>query len=153
MLRDQIEEISESVLGDDSSKLWLRKRSKCKGCEEKLNFHDQDLQNDQYLTLISRGSLPVPPKGLAEFVCSCFAILDFVECDILSIGKVTRSAMYVLKYYDPKYEFCCQYHLDLGVKFASKIIVNVYFNNIQKQAKDCVRKDSVESFKTLQQSK
>ena len=66
-------------------------------------------------------------------MCNWFAILDFVEGDILSIGQVTRTAMYVLK-------------------FASKIVVNVYFNN-QKQAKDCVRKDSVESFKTRQRSK
>ena len=86
-------------------------------------------------------------------MCSCFAILDFVEGDILSIGQVTRSAMYVLKYYGPKCEFCCQYHLDWGVKFASKIVVNIYFNNKQKQAKDCVRKDSVESFKTHQRRK
>ena len=115
----------------------LLKRSKCKDCEKKLTVHDQDLQNDQYLTLLSRGDLFVPPKELAEFVCSCFAILDFVEGDILSIGQVTRSAMYVLKYYGPKCEFCCQYHLDWGVKFASKIVVNIYFNNKQKQAKDC----------------
>ena len=110
-------------------------------------LHDQDLQNDQYLTLLSRGGLFVPPKELAEFVCSCFAILDF-EGDILSIGQVTRSAMYVLKYCGPKCEFCCQYHLDWGIKFASKIVVNVYFNNKQKQAKD-----SVESFKTRQRRK
>ena len=84
---------------------------------------------------------------------SCFLILDFVEGDILPIGQVTRSAMYVLKYYGPKCEFCCQYHLDWGVKFASKIVVNVYFNNKQKQAKDCVRKDSMESFKTRQRRK
>ena len=69
------------------------------------------------------------PKELTEFLCSCFAISHFVEGDILSIGLVTRSAMYVLKYYGPKCEFCCQYHLDWGVKFAPKIVVNVYFNN------------------------
>ena len=158
-----IEKISESVLDDDSSEVAttisgyiakkLLKRSKCKDCEKKLTVHDQDLQNDQYLTLLSRGGLFVPSKELAEFVYSCFLILDFVEGDILSIGQVTRSAMYVLKYYGPKCEFCCQYHLDLGVKFASKIVVNVYLNNKQKQAKDCVRKDSVESFKTRQQRK
>ena len=163
MLRDRIEEISESVLDDDSSEVAttisgyiakkLLKRSKCKDCEKKLTVHDQDLQNDQYLTLLSRGGLFVPSKELAEFVYSCFLILDFVEGDILPIGRVTRSAMYVLKYYGPKCEFCCQYHLDWGVKFASKIVVNVYFNNKQKQAKDCVRKDSMESFKTRQRRK
>ena len=79
--------------------------------------------------------------------------MDFVEGGILSIGQITRSAMYVLKYYGPKYEFCCQYHLDWGVKFVSKIVANFYFNNKQKQAEGCDRKDSVESFKTRQQSK
>ena len=163
MLCDQIEEISESVLDDDSSEVAttmsgyiakrLLKRSKCKDYEKRLTVHDQDLQNDQYLTLLSRGGLFVPPKELAEFVWSCFAILDFVEGDILSIDQVTRSAMYVLKYHSPKCEFCCQYHLDWGIKFASKIVVNVYFSDKQKQAKDCLRKDSVESFKTRQRRK
>ena len=162
MQHDRIEEISESVLDDGSSEVAATisgyiakkflKRSKCKDCEKKLTVHDQDLQNDQYLTLLSRGGLFVPPKELAEFVCSCFAILDF-EGDILSIGQVTRSAMYVLKYCGPKCEFCCQYHLDWGIKFASKIVVNVYFNNKQKQAKDCVCKDSMESFKNRQRRK
>ena len=131
ILRDRIEEIPESILDDGSSKVTttisgyiakkLLKRSKCKDCEKKLTVHDQDLQNDQYFTLFSRG-LFVPPKELAEFVCSCFAILDFVEGDILSIGQVTRSEIYVLKYYGPKCKFCCPYHLDWGVTFASKIV-------------------------------
>ena len=78
MLRDRIEEISESVLDDDSSEVAttmsgyiakrLLKRSKCKDYEKRLTVHDQDLQNDQYLTLLSRGGLFVPPKELAEFV-------------------------------------------------------------------------------------
>ena len=56
MLRDWIEEISESVLDDDSSEVAisisgymakkLLKRSKCKDCENKLTVHDQDFQND-----------------------------------------------------------------------------------------------------------
>ena len=118
MLRDRIEEISEGAFDDDSSEVVttmsgyiarkLLKRSKCKYCEKKLTVHDQDLQNDQYLTLLSRGDLYVPPKEPARFVCSCFAILDFVEGGILSTGQVTRSAMYVLKHYDLKCELCCQ---------------------------------------------
>ena len=77
MLRDRIEEILESVFGDDSSEVAttisgyiakkLLKRSKCKDCEKKLTVHDQDLQNDHYLMLLSRGGLNVPPKELAEF--------------------------------------------------------------------------------------
>ena len=106
MLHDRIEEISKNALDDDSSQVAttksgyiarkLLKQSKYKDCEKKPTVHDQDLQNDQYLILLSRGGLP--PKELAEFVCSCFAILDFAESDILFIGQVTRSAMNVLKY-------------------------------------------------------
>ena len=62
MLCDGIEEISESVSNDDSSEVVktisgyivkkLLKRSKSKDCEKTLTVHDQDLQNDQYLTLV-----------------------------------------------------------------------------------------------------
>ena len=106
-----IEEILENVFDGGSSDVAttisgyiakkLLKLSNSKDREKKLTVHDQDLQNDQYLTLLSRVGLSVPPKELAEFLCSCFAILDFVEGDILPIGQVTRSFMYVLKYYSP----------------------------------------------------
>ena len=61
MLRDQTQEILESVLDDDSSDVAtiisgyitkkLLKRFKCKDWEKKLTVHEQDLHNDQYLTL------------------------------------------------------------------------------------------------------
>ena len=113
MLRDRKEEISESVLDDYSSEVAttisgyiakkLLKRSKYKDCEKKITVYDKDWKNEQYLTLISRGGLYVSSKELAEFVSNCFAILHFVESDVLSNGQVTRSAMYVLKYYGPKW--------------------------------------------------
>ena len=69
ILRDRIEEISESVLDDDGLEVViaisgyiaknLLKPSKCKDCEKKLIVHDQDFQNDQYLMLLSRGGLSV----------------------------------------------------------------------------------------------
>ena len=69
ILRDRIEELSESVLDDDGLEVAiaisgyiaknLLKRSKCKDCEKKLIVHDQDFQNDQYLMLLSRGGLSV----------------------------------------------------------------------------------------------
>ena len=96
---DDSSEMATTISGYIAKKLL--KRSKCKDREKKLTVHNQDLQNGQYLTLLSGGSLFVPPKGLAEFWAAAFVILDFVEGDILSIGQVTRSAMYVLKYYGP----------------------------------------------------
>ena len=82
MLRDRIEEISESVLDDDSSEVAttisgyiakkLLKRSKCKDCEKKLTVHDQGLQNDQYLTLLSREVCLYHKRNLQN---SCAAVL------------------------------------------------------------------------------
>ena len=95
ILRDRIEEISESVLDDDGLEVAiaisgyiaknLLKRSKCKDCEKKLIVHDQDFQNDQYLMLLSRGGLSVLQRSSQD---SCAAVLRF------SIGQVTRSAMF-----------------------------------------------------------
>ena len=69
ILRDRIEELSESVLDDDGLEVAiaisgyiaknLLKRPNCKDCEKKLIVHDQDFQNDQYLMLLSRGGLSV----------------------------------------------------------------------------------------------
>ena len=129
ILLDWIEDISESVLDDDSSEVatsisgyiakMLLKRSKCKDCEKKITmtmtlwprFAEWPVLNFTF-----KRKFICTTKGARRIVCSCFAILDFVEGDILSIGQVTRSAMYVLKYCNPKCEFCCQYHLNWGIK-------------------------------------
>ena len=83
-----------------STKHFVLNSLRCKLLEGEPKF-DQDLQNDKYLTLLSRAGFSVPPKELVEFMYSCFEILDFVEGDIQSTGQDTRSAMYVLKYCGP----------------------------------------------------
>ena len=97
----------------------------------------------------------VPSKSLADYICSSFAVLDFVEKEVLQMlgESVTKNALYILKYYGPTRDFCCPFHLDWGSKFASKIVVNIYFNNKQKHSKDIVRKEAITSFKTRQRSK
>ena len=39
----------------------------------------------------SRGGLIVPSKSLADFVCSNFAILDFVEADIAALSLPAKT--------------------------------------------------------------
>lgn len=165
VLGNYIDEISESVLDKDSSEVAttisgfvakkLLKRSKCVNCQAKLRPNNDDLDNDEYLNLLSRGGLFVPSKELADYICSCFAILDFVEKEVLHLigDSVTKNALYILNHYGPSCTFCCQLHCEWGVKFASKVVVNIYFNNKQKQAQDAVRKEMVSEFKTRQRSK
>ena len=106
----------------------LIKRSSCDLYKETLASQEVDLENDSYLKLLSRGGLVVKSRRLADFVCGCFAILDFVKKEIVLLGMpVTKVATYTLKRYG---SFP---HFSYNMKHASKIVVNVFFNNKQKK--------------------
>ena len=93
-----------------------------------------DLENDSYLKLLSRGGLFVPSRQLAHFVCGCFAILDFLEKEIVLLGMpVAKVVTYILKGCGFFPHFSCNMHHDRSFKFASKIVVNIFFNNKQKK--------------------
>ena len=54
----------------------LANRSNCIICKEMFIANGNSIVNDKYLNLLSRGGLTVPSPNLADFVCSCFAVLD-----------------------------------------------------------------------------
>ena len=158
MFCHQSEEIIESVLDSQSAEVAttisgyvakkLIKRSKCEDCKNILKVNDNDLSSDSYLCLLSRGGLFVPSKSLSEFVCNAFAILDYIEKDISCLSlPVAKSATYVLRKYGQQCDFTCDNHRDWGFTFATKIVINIFFNNKQNLSKDTVRKDSVIGFK------
>ena len=97
-------------------------------------MNEDDLNNDAFLNILSRGGLFVPSNALAEFVCSQFAILDFVHSEIACLSIPERkSANYVLNCYGPSCDYVCENHSDWGFKFATKIVINIYFNNKQSR--------------------
>ena len=148
--------IMEAVLDDSATEVAitvsdyvarkLLKRSKCDNCKLALT---PLLDNDSYLKTLSRGGLVTPSRYLADFVCNSFAILDYLKHDIIAFEiPVTKAATYTLKRYGRVLNFTCETHRDWGFKFATKIFVNIFFNNKQKQAKDSVRKEAVSTFQT-----
>ena len=154
-LNDSSSEVATTIAGYVAKK--LKKRSKCAQCQICLSAHDADVNNDSYLTLLSRGGLFVPSKVLSEYVCHCFAIIDHLEKEILSMSgeanRVRDVALYVLKKFGPKPDFTCALHQDWGLHFASKMIINCFFNNKQKLAKDSARQDVVVAFKKSKRQK
>ena len=113
-----------------------------------------DLEINSYLKLLSRGGLIVPSRQLTDFVCGCFAILDFLEQEIVLLGMlVAKVASYTLKSYGSFPHFSCNMYHDWSFKFASKVVVNTFFNKKQKKSKDLVRKKTVAGFKKRQRSK
>ena len=148
ILHDRIEDISENVFDDDSSKVAttisgyiakkLFKWSKCKDCEKKLVVHEQDLENDQYLTLFSRGGLYLYRQMSSQN--SFAAVLRFwilLQMILYQLAKSLDLQCMFEILWPQVWILCSQHHLNWGVKFAAKIVANVSFNNKQKQAKDC----------------
>ena len=94
------------------------------------------------------------PNRCCRLVCNCFAILDFVGKDISSLNfPVQKLPTYVLRKYAPVPQFTRDDHEEWRFNFASKIIVNIYYNNIQKLLNDEVWKDSVIELKKRQRTK
>ena len=81
---------------------------------------------------------------MAEFVCACFAILDYADKFIARYNPSTIrvSAERILETFSPKYIFTCEQHIEKGLKFAAKIVVNIFYNR-QNFASDEVRKHTV----------
>ena len=80
-LDDNVREVATTILGYVAKKLI--KRSSCNLCKQTLASQEVDPENDSYLKLLSHGGLFVPSRQLIDFVCGCFAILDFFEKEIV----------------------------------------------------------------------
>ena len=60
-------------------------------------------------------------------------------------------ATFVLRCYGPESDFVSVSYLDWGFIFATKITVNIFFNN--RLSRDIVHKESVTGFKKCQRTK
>ena len=133
----------------------LKKRSLCESCLQLLRSNKIDLDNNHYLNILSRGGLTVPSSQLAELTCSCFAILDFIAPTLrrYNVVNVKRVASMILAEFAPKRKIICSTHENWGRQFCFKVIINIFFNNKQKESLDTVRKDSLKAFKKRQLTK
>ena len=66
----------------------------------------------------------MPSKLLADFVCSNFAIPDFVVTYIVALSLPVKTST-------TRIYFACANHLDWEFNIATKIIVNIFFNKQQ----------------------
>ena len=97
----QEKKIAESALDEDNVEVTttiaayiarkLFKRSKYESCNISIKVWDVDTTNDPYLNILSHGGLFVTLKSLAEFICSNFATLDFVQLDSLSLTSHVKT--------------------------------------------------------------
>ena len=124
-LSPETEEVATTIAGFIAKKLI--KRSKCSNCKSMLATDASNINICQYLQILSRGGLTVPSLSLKDFTCGCFATLDNLSYLITKQGaNVKDVSSFVLSKYFPTC-FTCDLHKEWGFKFASKIIINVFF--------------------------
>ena len=75
----------------------LSKRSICNDCKSIFIATDsENIKNNSYFALLSRGGLTVPSSMLADFTCSCFAVLDYKFIEKESAVPARTVAEYIL---------------------------------------------------------
>ena len=72
---------------------------------------------------------------------------------IEGISDVRGAYTRILDLFAPKPVICCSRHAQWGLRFASKIIINSFYNNKETVAADSVRKDGVAAFKKNKRKK
>ena len=164
-IEEDISHLSEATLSKDSEEVAtfiagyvgkkLTKRTDCRECKSLLVSEDADSFENEYFKILSRGGLFVPSPSLAEFTCSGFAVLDICDAKIAKFPIIpTRTcAEHILRQFLTSDGFVCTNHSSWVMQFALKIIVNIFFNNKQKEIADSVRKDLVKVFKKRQLEK
>lgn len=90
---------------------------------------------------------------MANYVAKSFAILDLFEDAIKRSRFIEREAAEnILRLNDLPKNFVCEEHGDWGAKFVNKIVINILYNNSQKESLNSVRQNAVKDFKKGKES-
>ena len=94
----------------------------------------------------------MPSLNLANYVCSTFAMLDFLFGIITESGiPMLKAAESVMMRFLYSFEtFTCSVHEHSGKQLANQTVVNIFFNSKRKIVTDSVVADHVTTFKKRQ---
>ena len=115
----------------------------------------KDRVSSAYFDLLNPGGLTKPSEALAEYVSSCFVILDTAHSILMRHSDIIRdAAMKTMEvFHDHEILFMCEEHRDHGRKMVNRIITNIYFNNESKQQRGEIRKKQVVDYTKSRQRK
>ena len=141
-IQNQIQEVQ---LSDDSMELCvyvagylvksLLDKTSCAACKTSLLDHDND-EHTGYLQNVSRGGLSVPSLALSHYASSIFGTLEILEHIVVNSNVCVRPACeHLLKLFGPSADFVCRLHNEWAQKITNRIIINIFYNNLQKESK------------------
>ena len=108
-----------------------------------------------YVLNLSRGGPTMPSTNLANYVCTAFAVLEFVDDLITKSGLTIRYvAEHALIHCFQSFQtFACTTHQALAQKITNSSAIDIYFNNKRKISTDSVAADGMKTFKKRQREK
>ena len=110
-----------------------------------------------YIKTLSRGGLTIPSSNLTEYVCTTFAVLDWINSALkqskipvrraahISLENVFEGSLFL--------NFSCDFHRRTIQHFINQALINIFFNNKRKITTSSVIKDGVVDFKKCKRSK
>ena len=105
---------------------------------------DQDVLNNEYLNILSRGGLICASQPQSDFICHLFSILDIISLVLIKHCShsfaIKGFAEQVFKIYCNSVDFTRDNYQEWGIKYGSRIVINIFYNNLQKEITDSVRK-------------
>ena len=139
-------EVAQCVAGYMARKLL---KKPCNDCYPRLIDETSSDKECNYLNILSRGGLITPSKNLASMVSSSFAQVEYIN-QFLDNSNVRKSAKIALEKYAPDEDVACEVHQQYNRLKAINIVINCFYNNMQKLDNDAVRKESIVDFKQRQ---
>jgi hypothetical protein len=149
LLKDSLE-VSTTIAGYIAKK--VNNKVQCDQCTQQLVVTNSETRNDEYLILLSRGGLTVPANIMSDFVAHAFSVLSICENVIEKYPLIMcrNAAKYVLNEYLDGYIFSCDDHMEKVKRLVVRCIINIFYNNKQKNEGDIPRKDNMKAFKKRQ---
>ena len=160
-------EIEQATLSNESREVvyviagYVAKKIKakvnCHECEHRLvgTNYDEVSKDNAYFNLLSRGGLTSPSGCLVDFICNCFAVLDYTSDSIVKFknNPLRVASEFILNNFCLNFFAACDDHLHQVRKIAVITTINIFYNNKQKITNDSIRKDSLIGFKQRQRDK
>ena len=109
-----------------------------------------------YFQILSRGGLTIPSINLVNYVCTAFAILDYLVDVITQFDlKLRMAAERILCHFSSGNfdQYTCSIHESIVRCFCNRAAVNIFFNNKRKLPTNSAVADGAKAFKQRQREK
>ena len=117
----------------------------------------KDNPDHAYINTLSRGGLVIPTSNLTEYVCTTFAVLDWINSALKQSNIPVRRAANISleRIFEESVllNFSCELHQKTIQHMINQTIINIYYNNKREITTSSAIKDAVVDFKKCERSK